>query len=651
MHISLLAGRPGSNETSKALVDFTLAQHIRIRLEGMHTVSQENNNLRSTGLHPDDKRHFYSIRLIKIIGKCYCSGHAEKCKHINRQDEEKKPECKCLHNTCGRSCGKCCPLFNQQKYQTGIANDTPFECEECNCHGHSSECRYSEEVEKRGLSLNKYGEYKGGGVCIDCDNFTTGINCEQCLENYYRPHEILPDAETPCIPCNCNPSGTGGPCNVVGGECICKEGFMGPTCSVCTPGYKGESCTRCDCDVRGTMPGGECESHCQCKLHVEGVYCNKCSMGYYGLHAENTEGCLKCFCSGVSSSCKSSNVEFSNTEILSDWLVTELTMSEFAPPARDNKTGFLVFGMYELQSVESVYWLAPPIYAGNKLKSYGSVMQFKLRWVIVRGDTSGRPTSGPDLIIFGANGMKIAYGDNFYKSKNTTISIRLMEDGWYHLPKTVKDIVTKQPRTEYRGDLVTRIQFMSILSDIKSILIRGTFHIDQIESILEMAALHVGGNDVDFGEVSMVEECDCPIGYTGLSCESCAFGYIKVVTNSSSTHEQISKCIACDCNGHAEYCDIELGKCSECLHNTYGEKCERCVVGFYGNPIIGTESDCVPCACPLLQGTNNFSPSCQLKSITLHSSHNVNIANQLNGSNEYVCTQCLEGHIGDHCEM
>lgn len=194
-------------------------------------------------------------------------------------------------------------------------------------------------------------------------------------------------------------------------------------------------------------------------------------------------------------------------------MVTDISINELAYPIHDNISGYMTFGMYELQDVESVYWLAPSeIYGGNKLQSYGSKIHFRMKWVIVRGDTSGKPTSGPDLILIGNNGMKIAFGDNIYKSSNATISILLTEDGWYHVPKTVKDIVTRLRRTEYRGDLVTRVQFMSVLSDIKSVMLRGTYHTDQAESILERSILHVGGNDVENIELSLVEDCECPEG-------------------------------------------------------------------------------------------------------------------------------------------
>lgn len=160
--------------------------------------------------------------------------------------------------------------------------------------------------------------------------------------------------------------------------------------------------------------------------------------------------------------------------------MTDISKSLVAYATRDNDTGNLVFGMYELPDTEAVYWLAPKMYTGNRLDSYGATFDFHIGWIIVRGDTSGKPTSGPSIILMGKNGMKIAYGDETFRHSNANIQIVLAEEGWYHVPGTVKDIVTRLRRTEYRGDPVTRVQFMSVLSDVDSILLRGTFHTDQV---------------------------------------------------------------------------------------------------------------------------------------------------------------------------
>jgi hypothetical protein len=38
----------------------------------------------------------------------------------------------------------------------------------CNCHNHSDTCVYDQSVADRGLSLDTEGQYRGGGVCVDC---------------------------------------------------------------------------------------------------------------------------------------------------------------------------------------------------------------------------------------------------------------------------------------------------------------------------------------------------------------------------------------------------------------------------------------------------------------------------------------------------
>lgn len=64
--------------------------------------------------------------------------------------------------------------------------DSANECQSCNCHGHARDCYYDPEVDRRNASQNQDHVYQGGGVCIDCQHHTTGINCEQCLPGFYR---------------------------------------------------------------------------------------------------------------------------------------------------------------------------------------------------------------------------------------------------------------------------------------------------------------------------------------------------------------------------------------------------------------------------------------------------------------------------------
>lgn len=66
----------------------------------------------------------------------------------------------------------------------------------------------------------------------------------------------------------------------------------------------------------------------------------------------------------------------------------------------------------------------------------------------------------------------------------------------------------------------------------------------------------------------------------------------------------------------------------------------------------GTPNDCKPCACPLKENSNNFSPNCQLRELDLDINEVTNdyVLNS-NQTNDFICTQCPEGYIGDYCEM
>lgn len=76
-----------------------------------------------------------------------------------------------------------------------------------------------------------------------------------------------------------------------------------------------------------------------------------------------------------------------------------MAVSRTVLPLMDPETGLLSISNFELPGVEHYFWLAPKPYCGNKLSSYGSTLTFRIAWVVMRGDTSGKPTTGPDVVI------------------------------------------------------------------------------------------------------------------------------------------------------------------------------------------------------------------------------------------------------------
>lgn len=82
-----------------------------------------------------------------------------------------------------------------------------------------------------------------------------------------------------------------------------------------------------------------------------------------------------------------------------------------------------------------------------------------------------------------------------------------------------------------------------------------------------------------------------------------AANLIGDASNSSSTSLQpaglqnwyYSSCPACQCNGHSN-CTSNSSICIQpCLDNTEGLHCDKCVPGYFGNPING--GSCRPCRC------------------------------------------------------
>lgn len=70
---------------------------------------------------------------------------------------------------------------------------------------------------------------------------------------------------------------------------------------------------------------------------------------------------------------------------------------------------------------------------------------------------------------------------------------------------------------------------MMTLAQVDNVLIRLQY-IDAVQREVEL--LHIvmdsaGVTNQGLGSASLVEECRCPAGYSGLSCEACAPGYTR----------------------------------------------------------------------------------------------------------------------------
>nr|XP_023503193.1 laminin subunit alpha-1 isoform X3 [Equus caballus] len=633
IHTSLINGRPSADDLSPELLEFTSAQYIRLRLQRIRTLNADLMTL--SRRDPKDldpivtRRYYYSIKDISVGGMCICYGHASSCPW---DETAKKLQCQCEHNTCGESCSTCCPGYHQQPWRPGTVSSGNT-CEECNCHNKAKDCYYDESVANQKRSLNTAGQFKGGGVCINCLQNTMGINCETCIDGYYRPHKVSPYEDDPCHPCDCDPLGSLSSVCIKDdlhsdlhkgkwpGQCPCKEGYTGEKCDRCQFGYKGyPACVLCDCSPAGSVNEDPCSEPCLCKENVEGKNCDGCKPGFYNLKKGNPQGCSECFCFGVSDVCDSLSWPISQVKDMSGWLVTDL-ISPSKIPSQQNALGgrpqLSINHTSVMQRLTSkYYWSAPEAYLGNKLTAFGGFLKYTVSYDVPVETVDSDLMSHSDVIIKG-NGLTLstqAEGLSLEPYEEYLNVVRLV-------PENFREFGNKRE--------IDRDRLMTVLANVTHLLIRASYNSAKMALYrLDSVSLDTASpNVIDLALAEDVERCECPPGYMGVSCESCLPGYYRV---DGILFGGI--CQPCECHGHAAQCDVH-GVCSACKHNTTGDHCEQCMPGFYGRASRGTPGDCQPCACPLSTASNNFSPTCHL-----------------DDGDKVVCDQCAPGYSGAWCE-
>ncbi|XP_050787085.1 basement membrane-specific heparan sulfate proteoglycan core protein isoform X3 [Gopherus flavomarginatus] len=551
-------------------------------------------------------------------------------------------ECTCPPGYRGPSCQDC--DVGYARTSSGLYLGT---CERCDCSGHSGEC----DAET--------------GDCQNCQDNTEGTRCERCQPGYYG--DARQGTPTDCQPCPCH-----GPYATSQATKTCFLDMDGqPTCDACTTGYVGRQCQRCaagyvgnpslgqpcrelnrncSCDPQGSV-SRQCDAsgQCQCKPHVEGPSCSSCRANHFHLSTENREGCLPCFCMGVTQQCTSSSYyrglvtspflpgDFQNfalvnrqhsTRIVTGFAVElsaegpQLSFGRFGqlgqesyywqlPEPYQGDKYSLVYKGFSLLPESVFYWQLPGAFLGDKVGSYGGRLRYTLSY-----SSGGRSALLPDadVQITGNDITLVAYQPELLPRDRRSFEIIFREQYW------------KRPD----GQHATREHLMMALADLDEILIRATYSTDMVSASIAGISMETAVPTYSSLPLALeVEECRCPPGYQGLSCQDCAAGYTRTGGGLYLGH-----CELCECNGHSDSCHPETGTCLNCLHNTAGEFCEQCAHGYYGDATTGTPEDCQPCACPLSEPENQFSRTCE----------------SLAGGG-YRCSACEPGYTGQYCEQ
>ncbi|XP_031783644.1 laminin subunit alpha [Nasonia vitripennis] len=514
-------------------------------------------------------------------------------------------QCPCKDNIIGRRCNICKTGY------FGFPN-----CRPCNCPS-AAIC----EPET--------------GACI-CPSHVVGPRCDQCEPGTYGYDQIIG-----CEECQCHPYGVLDgdlQCDLLTGHCKCKKNVEGRECNTCRAGhYQFPYCDKCDCDVRGTTEEicNQETADCHCKENVHGPACDLCKDGMFNLQPSNPKGCSACFCFGKTTRCHSATLYRSYITDMSGWDVAlvneknETVKILKVIPQELNETHIVVDMGSGIEEKDIVYLSAPANYLNKKLTSYGAWLNFTIYYTT---GPYGQAVPGADVILQGADSFLIYRAEEQPPSyTDFQASVQLVESNFE----------TKQ------NLFATREQIMVVLGDLRGIYIRATYWQPSLTVTLSHVSLGIASETyiLDAEVASSVEQCQCPPNYKGLSCEECAKGYYRVAGPNGGY------CVKCQCNGHADTCDVNTGICHNCKNGTTGDHCELCEVGYYGNATIGTPSDCLICACPLPIPSNNFAQGCEVSEDGSKISCDCN-----EGYYGARCESCAAGYfgrpevIGDHCK-
>ena len=276
--------------------------------------------------------------------------------------------------------------------------------------------------------------------------------------------------------------------------------------------------------------------------------------------------------------------------------------------------------------LKTYYFVAPQMYIGNKVTSYGGVISWNLEVNLESTSSTSMGGNLPDLILVGGRFQPpLAIG--------STLSDNLAKKG---LEGSVKVVVKLEERFFRKlagasivvGTSVSHTDFMEVLITLKAILIRGSYSSNPVSISISQVSMDcsVEGNATNDNLALSIEKCQCPTGYSGTSCEICSVGYTRKIQPDATF-----KCVPCMCGGRSDECDRETGQCLNCRDNFIGPACERCKeTHFYDS----RSDTCQLCTCPGNSEEESFATNCTV-----------------DNRGRLVLCECKPGYAGSRCDQ
>ncbi|XP_073170381.1 laminin subunit gamma-3 isoform X2 [Lepidochelys kempii] len=384
--------------------------------------------------------------------------------------------------------------------------------------------------------------------------------------------------------------------------CLCQHNTTGVDCEQCQAFYQdrpwargtaqsANECLPCNCSgrsvecfydrelYRSTGHGGHCLN---CQDNTDGPHCERCRQNYYRWGGQTA--CQPCNC---------------NPAGPEGWKAE-------APGVKEVRLHWASGEIYlEQDGEEPAEFIAPEKFLRDQRLSYGQLLSLLLR---AEGNGS-RSSQFPVRLVLEGDGIVVSVSYAAPAGRGSQ-----PHHGEHNVTFRLHEAEEMQPS-------LSSFNFQRLLSNLTALRIKaGSSDTPCRVSLSEVQLTSARpGHSLP---AQWVEECICPQGYTGQFCESCAPGYKREIPLSGP----FTSCIPCTCNQHGS-CDPDTGHC-QCLHHTEGPSCERCALGFHGNPFVGHFDDCQPCPCP------GQSPCMAIPE-----------------SGELVCTHCPRGQRGRRCEL
>ncbi|XP_072017698.1 laminin subunit alpha-1-like [Amphiura filiformis] len=646
-------------ETNTELQSFLTVTDLRFQLlmpatDGLH-ISAHDDYL---GLG----KYFYAISNVETFICCVCYLHGKYCLSSIHGNET---ICECYHNTQGKNCEECLPMYNNKPWRAGsnlpYGNGTANACEKCDCGDHASSCVYNDTL--------------GYGVCTDCQDNTAGNLCEICIDGYYRNETAAISDVDVCIECDCEPLGT-----VIGwdnatlpcaqypdeelgfpvGQCVCKDNTRGRACNECEEGFFGltvepnvGTCKDCGCDTLGTVNGSrECEQmtgQCICKDSTATRTCEECADMYYGFPVSIANECTACACNPGGATSLVCNKDSGRCSCRAN-----ISGRECSNPATLFYGSHLDANSYDAWEASSSCMntsdvLERSLFGGQGFQRCQSGGQVLFENVKVATPINQTRTFYPTI--------RYSYSSNFVWD-----SARLIVTATGNSDVTVNDTCPYDPGTQVWSSAMMFAPGLAVAArpddDGPVVLDRDCTY----EVALEMLDNGDGVNDIDIDGLVLMPNINETLAFEIADSteqqiyETC----LQDMSALSTRNRVIGSCldfsfsVSAELNGGALRCECDYpmgslgnvcsaygGECN-CKPGVGGRRCDQCQPGYYGF----SDSGCLTCNCND-QGSEFL--ACDYITGQCPCKAGVALDAELNSNgqmSDLVCDTCLAGYFG-----